>query len=307
MLIESLSAVSPEPPEKGAAGDEVMIAPIPVITLQGRMFVQSRPDLAASSFPPGTWEWVATVPALQQDAYVARVSTVADSSTAGTNHSVFVLTAHTTTPSIWYVSEPDSGWSVDNIAPEAPAGFAVAYNTGSGNHLTWDPSPAEDFHYFRVYRSSDPDFVPSPACIVHSTTDTEWSDPDFDGWNVYYKITALDYVENESAPASAGTVTDADPPVLPRSFALRQNVPNPFNPTTRIRFDLPEAAGVRLVIYDVSGRKIRELASGAMAAGAREVTWDGRDAAGRAAASGIYFYRLDAGRFTQTRKMILLR
>jgi flagellar hook assembly protein FlgD len=94
---------------------------------------------------------------------------------------------------------------------------------------------------------------------------------------------------------------------MPKAFALHQNVPNPFNPTTRIRFDLPEAAAVRLAVYNVNGQMIRILANGPMQAGARDVTWDGRDAAGRAAASGIYFYRLDAGRFTQTRKMILLR
>jgi hypothetical protein len=142
---------------------------------------------------------------------------------------------------------------------------------------------------------------------VETTIETDWLDTVEQGYLYFYKVSSVDHAGNESAAASAGTVTDAGPPAMPSSFALHQNVPNPFNPTTRIRFDLPEAADVRLAIYDVSGRKIRELASGATAAGAREVTWDGRDAAGRAAASGIYFYRLDAGRFTQTRKMILLR
>ncbi len=308
MLIESLSAASPAPPEKGAGGDEMMIAPIPIVTLNGRTFVQSRPDLAAPSFPPGTWEWVATVPALQKDAYVARVSTTADSSAAGTNHSVFVLTAHTTTPSIWYVSEPDSGWSVDNIAPEVPVGFAVAYNTGSGNHLTWDPSPAEDFHYFRVYRSSDPDFVPSPADLVHSTTETGWSDPDYDGWNVYYKITALDYVENESDPASPGTVTEAGGPEVPGAFALYPNVPNPFNPSTTIRYDVPAGGGsVTLRIYDVSGRLVRTLVNGPQTAGQKTVIWDGKDDGGRSAASGVYFSRLQAPGYNKTMKMVLLK
>jgi hypothetical protein len=289
------------------AGETTLSSGLHVVPYEDKIYVQSRPGLAASSFPPGIWEWVATVPALQQNAYIAAVPTVADSSAAG-NQIVLVLTAHTTNPMIWYVSEPDSGWSVDNIAPAAPVGFAVAYNTGSGNHLTWDPSPAEDFHYFRVYRSSDPDFVPSPADLVHSTTDTGWSDPDYDGWNVYYKITALDYVENESEPASAGTVTDAGRPEVPGAFALYPNVPNPFNPSTTIRYDVPSGGGaVTLRIYDVGGRLVRTLVEGPQTTGRKTVIWDGKDDGGRSAASGVYFSRLQAPGYNKTLKMVLLK
>jgi hypothetical protein len=94
----------------------------------------------------------------------------------------------------------------------------------------------------------------------------------------------------------------------PRSFVeLYQNVPNPFNPTTRIRFYLPKQARVTLDVFDVSGRLVIRLLDGVQPAGENSVVWMGRDKRGVPAASGIYFYRLRAGGYAGTRKMILLR
>jgi hypothetical protein len=307
-LVAALEAQSSVAPEKSVAGNDRDFGDMPVIAYNGRTYVQSRPGLAVSSFPPGTWEFVYNVPAVQQDTYVAVVPTAADSSATGPNHTVFVLTAHTATPSIWYVSEPDSGYSVDNIAPAVPTGLAVAYNTGSGNALSWDPSPDRDFQYFNVYRSSDPGFVPSPSDLIHSTIATNWTDPDYDGWSVYYKITALDYVGNESAPASPGTVTAVEEPVLPQTYGLYQNVPNPFNPSTTIRYDVPAGGGaVTLRIYDASGRLVRTLQDGPQAAGQKTAVWNGRDDRGRGVVSGVYFYRLEAPGYRKTLKMILIQ
>jgi hypothetical protein len=221
---------------------------------------------------------------------------------------VFVMTAHTTTPSVWYASDPDSGYSVDNIAPAAPTGFAVAYNTGSGNHLSWDPPPDEDFQYVRVYRSSDPDFVPAPSNLVHSLTGTSWSDPEYDGWSVYYKITALDYTGNESGPASAGAVTAVEESELPQTYGLYPNAPNPFNPSTSIPYDVPAGGGaMTLRIYDVSGRLVRTLAGGAQTAGRKMAVWNGKDDRGREVGSGVSFYRLQAPGYGKTLKMVLIQ
>jgi hypothetical protein len=91
-------------------------------------------------------------------------------------------------------------------------------------------------------------------------------------------------------------------------LALHQNRPNPFNPSTTISFTLPAECAVRLDVYDVSGRLVARLIDGArQSAGSHEVEWNGRDASGRAAASGIYVCRLTAGRETISRKMVLLR
>jgi len=93
----------------------------------------------------------------------------------------------------------------------------------------------------------------------------------------------------------------------PRTFALAPNFPNPFNPATEIRFRLPENAHIRLSVHDITGRLVTVLTDGAHESGEFALTWDGRDGAGREAASGTYFARLTAGNFTATRKMVLVR
>ena len=94
---------------------------------------------------------------------------------------------------------------------------------------------------------------------------------------------------------------------LPQEFFLEQNWPNPFNPNTNIRFTLPEESGVSLVIYDLSGRQIKTLTVSRYPAGSHQIQWDGRDDSGNAVASGIYVYRIHAGKYTQSRKMMLLK
>ncbi len=97
----------------------------------------------------------------------------------------------------------------------------------------------------------------------------------------------------ESLPASDG---------LPTVFALSQNYPNPFNPTTRIEFSLPRASMVQLKVYDVIGREVATLANGQMPAGRYTVSFNGGNLA-----SGVYFYRLAAGTFVQTRSLLLVK
>jgi hypothetical protein len=94
---------------------------------------------------------------------------------------------------------------------------------------------------------------------------------------------------------------------LPTSFDLGQNFPNPFNPTTTISFSLPEAGDVLLKIYNIRGQLVRTLIDKRTPAGYHEVTWDGRNQSDRAAASGVYFYRLETQDFSKTRKMMLIK
>jgi subtilisin family serine protease len=88
---------------------------------------------------------------------------------------------------------------------------------------------------------------------------------------------------------------------------LEQNVPNPFLPATTIAYTVPRDGVVRLAVFDVSGRLVRRLVGAAQEAGRHEVVWDGRDAAGRRAAGGVYFYRLATGGVGETRRMVRLR
>ncbi|MCK5076258.1 MAG: T9SS type A sorting domain-containing protein, partial [Calditrichia bacterium] len=96
-------------------------------------------------------------------------------------------------------------------------------------------------------------------------------------------------------------------PEIPKVFALSQNYPNPFNPTTTINFQLPKASDVRITIYNAMGQKVRTLVTGQMQAGSQHVVWDAKNDYGVQVSSGIYFYRMTAGKFTKSMKMLLLK
>ncbi|MBK6764820.1 MAG: T9SS type A sorting domain-containing protein [bacterium] len=104
-------------------------------------------------------------------------------------------------------------------------------------------------------------------------------------------------------PLSLDTNTVATPPpALPRTTVLHPNYPNPFNPTTTIRFDLAHSIHTTLTIFDLTGRTVAQLIDGPLTAGSHSVAFDGANLA-----SGVYFYRLRAGRMHETRKMVLLK
>ena len=112
------------------------------------------------------------------------------------------------------------------------------------------------------------------------------------------------------SPFVIGAVTTTgvgDTPV-PESFALHANVPNPFNPITTIGYDVPAAgAQVNISVYDVAGRHVRTLIDEHRPAGVFSVPWNGEDDRGQRVASGVYFYRMRAGDFVETKKMVLLK
>ena len=98
-----------------------------------------------------------------------------------------------------------------------------------------------------------------------------------------------------------------EPVVLPEEYALHQNHPNPFNPVTTIRYDLPQAGDVKLTIYDMLGREMKVLVSQGMSPGSYTAVWDGTDRYGQPAAAGVYIYQLKAGDFSNTKKLVLLK
>jgi hypothetical protein len=93
----------------------------------------------------------------------------------------------------------------------------------------------------------------------------------------------------------------------PSRFTLEPAYPNPFNPQTVIRFQMPERAAVEISIYNPAGQRVRTLVRGELESGKHRVRWDGRDRAGRGLASGAYFYRMKAGDFVDTRALTLLK
>ena len=252
------------------------------------------------------WDSVATVPATGAGSYATIAPTLQDSTvTDGMYYSVFTVRARTALPGDIFVSEPDSGYSVDNIIPPAPTGLAVAYNSPGGTNISWDGSDEPDVVLYRIYRDIELSFDPGPEDLVHETPDTFWVDTVEDGYLYYYRVSAVDDAGNEGGRAATETTTGANG--QPSATVLHQNIPNPFNPTTLIRFELPERARVRLLVFDVQGRLVRTLVDGELQPGGQEIAWNGRDDDGRNVASGVYFYRLETPQTLVSRKMVLLR
>ena len=104
-----------------------------------------------------------------------------------------------------------------------------------------------------------------------------------------------------------GVTEISDEGERPTTFLLGQNYPNPFNPNTEIQFELPKKANVRLTVYNVLGQRVKTLVDEELGIGRYVVDWDSRTDAGTEVASGVYFYRLEADSFVETRKMVLLK
>ena len=96
-------------------------------------------------------------------------------------------------------------------------------------------------------------------------------------------------------------------PKIPTVYELHQNYPNPFNPVTKILYSLPEAANVKITVYNVLGRKVMTLCNDHQAAGTHKLFWNGKSSDGIDVSSGLYFYRIEANDFVDVKKMVLLR
>jgi flagellar hook assembly protein FlgD len=94
---------------------------------------------------------------------------------------------------------------------------------------------------------------------------------------------------------------------MPAAYGLSQNTPNPFNPTTQIRYQLPQPGEVSLTVYNALGQMVRELDRGYRPSGHHQVIWDGTDERGRPVSSGVYVYRFVAEGQTYSRRMLLLK
>ncbi len=253
------------------------------------------------------WEWIGN----QQAHYLAHYSytapTLYDSSSATPGWHYFLVSAHTSDPFIFWDSKPDSGYSVDNLAPSAPQGLTVASGDTSIN-LIWRAIPDGDFRYYAIYRGRESGFTPDSSNLLGTTIDTAYSDLEVvNDSTYYYRISAFDFAGNEGEYSDevsckfTGIYANRNVE-LPVSFSLSQNYPNPFNPMTEIRYTLPKDCYVRLEVYNILGEKVVTLVDEKQAPGYKAVTWDAKDVG-----SGVYLYRLQAGGFMETRRMILLK
>jgi len=181
------------------------------------------------------------------------------------------------------------------------AGFSESFGSGGYDIYVIKTDATGDTAWTRTYGGSDDEYGYS----VEETGDGGYV---IAGYTASFGAGGYDvYLIKTDAEGLVQVTEEPREEPHPGAFALMQNRPNPFRATTAIRFALPSAQPVKVTLYDARGAVVRELTSGKMHAGVHELLWDGLDARGREVASGIYFYRLEAGDFSETKRMVLLR
>jgi hypothetical protein len=259
----------------------------------------------------GTWDFVAWVPAAGYEFYNVVAPTLYDSTAAeGIRWSVFFVAAHAS--SQLYESAPDSGYSVDNLKPAAPSSIVASILPNKTVNLKWADPVDADFKYFAIYRSTTSGFDPKGTPPLTTLTGTNFTDNNVvPGGKYYYRLSAYDFSGNESvySPQIEALVTSVEERGggVPTEYALSQNFPNPFNPETWIKYQLPVSGHVRLSIYNSLGQAVRLLVDYTQPAAYHQVVWDGRDNGGNMMPSGIYFYRLETSKFTSIKKMVMMK
>jgi hypothetical protein len=154
-----------------------------------------------------------------------------------------------------------------------------------------------NIHADPEFYASTYDLSPTSPCIDAGDPDPFFNDPDESRNDIGYKP--------YSYGVAKGVIAQTD--MLPSTYALAQSYPNPFNPTATIEFTLPQPGHVDLTVYNLLGQKVRTLVDEELVAGTHQVVWDGRNDSKHEVAGGVYFYRITAGDFHKSRKMVLLK
>jgi hypothetical protein len=192
-------------------------------------------------------------------------------------------------------------------------GYVHLYDS-EGNSIAWTYSDVGPGHYsfggllpgdyYLTFQGlSDDSISPYDVGDDQYDSDMNWEL----GRTAIFTLTAgqIDHSWDCGFYFDGGAVEDGE---IPNSYALHSSIPNPFNPLTTIRFDLPQAGRARLTVFDISGRKVRTLLAGeSFSPGRHEAVWRGKDDSGRSVAAGVYFYRLESGSFSQTKRMTLVK
>jgi hypothetical protein len=199
-----------------------------------------------------------------------------------------------------YAQRLDAG---GNPTATSLRGFSVSANEGT-IEVVWSLSSLDEGASFRVSRSrglSD-DFGELSAAIAADGLSFSFIDREVDPGASYRYRVAVIVGDERTTLFETGEIAVPSP-----RFALLGNHPNPFNPSTTIRYSISAECRVTLAVHNVSGKRIRSLFAGVRAPGTHLAEWDGADASGRPAASGVYYCVLAAGKFSRACVMILLR
>lgn len=238
------------------------------------------------------WEFAGSLPAHGEPAYAMIAPTLFDSTNdGGEQWSVFFVRAATTDPLVYFDSTPDSGCSVDNLAPAIPGGLRLEETM-----LSWDECPDPDFDYFTVYGSDDGN--PATAFFIGYTVSPEMNVEESP--YAWYHVTSTDFSGNVGDAASVRR--RSEPTSAPFDLALPH--PNPTGGDVTVSFNVPGEAHARLSIHDLTGQVVRTLLDRPLDAGHYAPVWDGRDSKGRVTSAGIYFVRLECGESCAVRKLV---
>jgi hypothetical protein len=198
-------------------------------------------------------------------------------------------------------SEPSNTITLTVVLP-APTNFNAVSQGAVGNILcTWSaPAAPRGLTGYRIYRDDEQVGTATGLFFVNTNVPT--------GTYVYH-VTAVysDMYESEASNQVEVDHVGSTDNLIPLVTELTGNYPNPFNPTTQIKFAISEAAEVNLDIYNIRGEKVRTLVNGYREAAFYTEIWDGTDDNLRNVSSGVYFYKMKAGRYTSTKKMILMK
>jgi len=221
---------------------------------------------------------------------------------------LYAPATQTTTYYAWPTADPsmiDSCKSLIIFQPPVAVAFEMfeAQSRGNGIELQWSVSNVAEVLEFNIYRSEDEGrtFYTLESGLSPNTDQNVYIDNTaLPGKEYTYRIGVIGLEgENFSIELTASAA--------PAITTLDQNWPNPFNPATRITFSVPVEQSASLNIYDVNGRLVRKLFEGIAVRGENILTWDGKNDRGLNVSSGVYYYKLYAGKFSDTKKMVLLR
>ena len=264
----------------------------------GRRVFRSSPQGAQATY----WEYVGATPATGFPGYSYVAPTTCDSMPEVNPLTDFMVQARS--GSYHYDSEPEAGYSVDNLAPAMPAPFTGTYAEGTVT-LAWGQSTAADFAEYRLHRGPGADFVPGAGNLVATLTGTGYVDDP--GAPCWYKLCAVDVHGNASPYAVLLPAGTADVPPGGVAEVSLAAAPNPAREGCAVRFALPRAARISLAVFDQQGRRVRTLAAGGETAGEHVLAWDARDDGGRVLPSGLYFLRLEVEGRALVRRVAVLR
>lgn len=191
--------------------------------------------------------------------------------------------------------------------PVALSSFSLNYKGFAGVEIVWQTGREVGNVGFDVLRSlnAENSFEKINTELIPSslTHDYKFVDNSIEvGRTYYYKLEdiAVNGAREQHGPISVFIT-------VPEDFVLNQNYPNPFNPSTTITFALPEPTEVKVAIYNLQGQLVTTLTSGPMQAGHHQIVWSGKDTNGLPVSSGTYLYRIQAGEFVLTRRLLLLK